>query len=363
MFNNQAKRTKRNRKVLAIVLGLSLVLTASACASDGPGGASPQNDDGSAHVRLANYGFLPTSAYLAWAIEGGYFKNHDVEVELLPAMLNATDMLNAVTSGDADLAVTAPNSVAFARNRGQRVKVVATTNLGYPVEVAFTPAIDKRLRAKGLSDTSPIKDRIAALKGMTLGLGAAGSLIDLGFRSVVMSNGLDPDVDLTLQPMPDAASQLAALNAGTVDGIVSNLGSISTFAESAGTGVVWDYMTGDQNLSVFPSNVVAASESYIDSNPDSIQRFLDALHEARAAVVAGLSSEDAAKLKAVVAPDMDREIWDKTLEEHNALWTDPFVTSERGWDAVLALVNIAADAPVNVPASEAIDNTFADAVD
>lgn len=121
-------------------------------------------------------------------------------------------------------------------------------------------------------------------------------------------------------------------------------------------------MTGEQNLSVFPSNVVAAYGSYIDSNPDSIQRFLDALHEARVAVVAGRSSEDAAKLKAVVAPDMDREIWDKTLEEHKALWSDPFVTSERGWEAVLALVNIAADAPVNVPAPEAIDNTFADAV-
>lgn len=130
---------------------------------------------------------------------------------------------------------------------------------------------------------------------------------------MVLSNRLDPDVDITLQPLPDTASQLAAMNAAAVDGLVSNFGGVSTFAEAAGTGVSWDYMSGDEDLMEFPFNVIVASEYYIGSSADSIQRFLDALFEARAALVA-FSPEDAEALKAAVAPDMEQRPVEATLK-------------------------------------------------
>lgn len=361
MFTNHTGRLKKG---VGMALGLALVFAATACSSGAPAGTGNDSagGDATAHVRLANFGFFPSSAYLAWAIKGGYFEKHHVEVELLPAMLNATDMLNAVTGGDADLAVTAPNPVAFARKTGQQVKIIATPALGYPTEISFTPEVDKRLRAQGLSETSPIKDRVAALKGMKLASFAAGSSTDLAFRSVVRANGLDPDVDITVQPLADSASMLAALNNKAVDGIIANFGGPTTFAESAGTGVSWDYMTGYEGLTELPFNVIAASESYIKSNPDSTQRFLDALFEARAALVAGLSPEDAKTLKAAVAPDMKQDLWDATLKGFNPRLSHPPTTSVKAWNAVTDIVSLVADTPVNVPATEAIDNTFAEKI-
>lgn len=363
MFTNH---TGRARKAVGAALAFALVLAVSACGSGT--NSSPGNDstaggaDGTAHIRLANFGVYPTSAYLSWATKGGYFKKHGVEVELLPPMLNATDMLNAVTSGNADLAVTAPNAVAFARNTGQSVKIVATPVLGYPLEISFTPEVDKQLRAKGLSNTSPIKDRVAALKGMKLGVPAAGSSTDLAFRSVILASGLNPDTDIALQPMPDVSSTMAALNAKAVDGVVSNFGGVTTFAQAAGTGVSWDYMTGDDGLTEFPFNVMVASESFIKSSPDSVQRFLDALFEARAALVAGLSPEDGKTLKNAVAPDMKQELWDTTLKGLNTYLSAPPTTSDKAWDAVINIVQLVADKPLRVPASDAIDNTFAEKI-
>lgn len=359
MFTNH---TGRFKKGVGMALGLALALAATACSPGAPAGNDSADGDGTAHVRLANFGFFPSSAYLAWAIKGGYFEKHDVEVELLPAMLNATDMLNAVTGDDADLAITAPNPVAFARKTGQQVKIIATPALGYPTEISFTPEVDKRIRAQGLSENSPIKDRVAALKGMKLASFAAGSSTDLAFRSVVRANGLDPDVDITVQPLADSASMLAALNNKAVDGIIGNVGGPTTFAESAGTGVSWDYMTGYEGLTELPFHVIAASESYIKSNPDAIKRFLDALFEARAALVAGLSPEDAKTLKAAVAPDMKQDLWDATLKGFNPRWSLPPTTSVKAWDTVTDIVSLDADTPMNVPATEAIDNTFAEKI-
>ncbi|WP_455834170.1 hypothetical protein [Pseudarthrobacter siccitolerans] len=90
------------------------------------------------------------------------------------------------------------------------------------------------------------------------------------------------------------------MNSAAVDGLISNFGRVSTFAEAAGTRVRWDYMSGDEDLIDFPFNVIVASGPYIESGPDSIQRVLDALFEARAGLVAGLSLQDAEALTAAM---------------------------------------------------------------
>lgn len=348
-------------KVLSLLMGAALAFTLTACGS-GSGSASSTNESSNTKIRLANFGMYPSSAYLALAIENGYFEKRGLDVQLNPPLLNSADMLNTVLNGDAELALTAPNGVAFARNLSKPVTILATTISGFPLQIAFQPAIDKKLRSQGLTEDSPIADRVAALKGMTLGALPSGSSTDASLRYLLETNGMDPDKDLTLNPMSDQASMVAALRAGQIDGLVSNLGGAATAAEASGVGVLWDMMAGNETLLQYPFNVVAASESYTKSNPETIQKFLDALFEARTALQAGLSPEDAVKIKNIVALDMDQSLYDLTMEGFSPRLAEPFTTSDAAWEASLKITNITADNPVKVPASEAINNSFAEKV-
>ncbi|WP_255770301.1 ABC transporter substrate-binding protein [Pseudarthrobacter sulfonivorans] len=345
----------------AAVLAISL----AACAGSAEPAATGSAEGGASAtetIRLANFGTFPNAMPLMWAIEGGYFDKQNVKVELLPAMLNATDMVNAVMNDEADLAMTAPSAIAFARSAGRPAVNVGTVMMGYSLEIGFTPETVAKLEAKGITKDSPLKERVEALKGMTLGSFTAGSSTDAAFRYLVKENGVDPDHDMTLQPIADQAAQVAALRAKRIDGLVATAPGNVTAAAANGTAITWDFWTGDKLLPKVGMIIFAGSEESIKKKPEAIQRFLEAVSEARADIVAGLSAEDSAKLKKVMGADMPDGVWQTTLDSLSKLMGEPFTMTDASWESTMTLVNLQSDTPIKVPASEAINNTFAELI-
>ena len=357
------KHTLRSRVVR--VLGLSMVpllaLTLSSC---GSGGDQPASADGLTKVRVASAGMIPTSVDLAWAIEGGFFEKNGLDVSLTPP-LYASDLVQAVMSGSAELAMATGTLVASARGAGRPLTVVGTYQAPFPLQIAFTPETDKTLREKGLSEASSVADLLAALKGMTLGTSPVGSSITATYRYLLAQYGIDPERDnITLQPMPDVASQVAALANKRVEGLASSLGGSATGAVAQGAGVIWDLtkMKGSQALQAVPYQNVVTTDSIIEKDPDMIQSFLDALHAAQQSLLAGLSVEDAASLKTLVGSQMDEKVYDDTVSQVKSLFPQSFSTSDESWDGVIKVAEVNANESIDVPAADAVDNSFAEKI-
>ncbi|MFC9664031.1 ABC transporter substrate-binding protein [Nocardia sp. NPDC127606] len=358
------KRTMRSRvvRVLGLSMATLLALMLSSCGSSGED--KSVNADGLTKVRVASAGMIPTSADLAWAIEGGFFKKNGLDVTLTPP-LYASDLAQAVMNDSADLAMATGTLVASARAAGRKLTIVATHQAPFPLQIAFTPETDKALRNRGLSEASSVSDLLAALKGMTLGTSPVGSSITATYRYLLAQYGIDPERDnITLQAMPDVASQVAALSHGRVDGLASALGGSATGAVAQGAGVVWDLtkMKGSEALQLVPYQNVVTSDATIKKNSEMIPSFLGALHDAQQSILKGLSPEEAASLKKLVGSQMDDKVYNDTISQVQSLFQESFSTSDASWDAIVEVAEANTDASIEVPASDAIDNSFAEKI-
>lgn len=348
------------------VRGVALLATAvvtlglSACA----GGDDSADEGGLTTIRVATAGMLPTYEDLVWGIEGGFFEDQGLNVEMTPP-LYATDALNAVMNDDADMSITTATLAASARSVGRPVTVVATSQSPYPLEITFTDEADADLRAQGLSEASDIGEFLEALKGLTLGTSPVGSSINSTFRFLLEERGINPEQDgITLQAMPDAAAQVASLSNDRVDGLVCALGGACTGAEAQGTGVTWSLaeLAGADSLEQIPYCNIITSEAMISSDPEAVQAFLDGLHEAQQSLRQGITAEDDAALKELLGSEMDPTVYANTTATTRELFKDDFTTSEASWELVQSVAEVTSEGPLDVPFEEAVDNTFAEKV-
>lgn len=346
-------------RALAASMAVVLATTLSACGGGDDKPAAGQQEV--TKIRVASAGLIPTNADLLWAIEGGFFKKRGLDVEMTPPIYSE-GLANAVIQGDAEFAVATPTLVATARNAGRPLKVVATIASPFPLSIAFTHETDAKLRAQGLSGSSDISDLFKALTGMTLGTNSPGSPNTAVFRYLLGESGITPEADnITLQPMADIASQVAAVANRRVDGVVSTLGGASTGIAAQGTGVVWELskMEGNEALKKIPFAGVVASDSFITKNPETVQSYIAALSEAQQSIRAGLSAEVAASFKEKLGAQMDQKHFDDTMAQVESLYPSDFATSDDSWNNVRKVAEVLSGAKVNVAAEDAINNSFA----
>ncbi len=126
------------------------------------------------------------------AHEGGFYKKHGLDVELIE-FKSGTDLIKAIVGGQLDSGVLGfTNAVAWA-SRGADLKVVGGAQHGYHAIV--------------VRDDTGIKD-VAGLKGRTLASQAEGSTADTVLKGVVLKNaGLKPDEVNILGVSPQVAVQ------------------------------------------------------------------------------------------------------------------------------------------------------------
>ena len=126
------------------------------------------------------------------AFEGGFYKKHGLDVELIE-FKSGTDLIKAIIAGQVDTGVLGfTNAVAWA-SKGADLKVIGGAQHGYHAILAREET--------GITD-------VAGLKGRTLASQAEGSTADTVLKGVVLKNaGLKPD-DVTIMGVsPQVAVQ------------------------------------------------------------------------------------------------------------------------------------------------------------
>jgi NitT/TauT family transport system substrate-binding protein len=193
------------------------------------------------------------------AFEGGFYKKHGLDVELME-FKSGTDLIKALVSGQVDSGVLGfTNAVAWA-SKGADLKVVGGAQLGYHAIVAREDA--------GIN-------KVADLKGKTLASQAEGSTADTVLKGVVLKQaGLKPDDVQVMGVSPQVAVQ--SLAAKRVDAAflfepqatIAQL--IAPTKQIYEIGEVWP----------FPCMVVITSGEVLKNRKDAVWKSLDAQREA-----------------------------------------------------------------------------------
>jgi len=207
-------------------------------------------------------------AAIQLAVAKDYFKEEGLNVTLTPLSSGAAT-LAALIGGSLQFAPTNVTSVAVARSKGIKIKIVAQESAGSDnVKTAFDGLL--------VRGDSAIK-RPSDLAGKTVAVNAINSIGTLTTSRAVEKDGGDYKAVKWIElPQGDA---LTALASGSVDAVWI-IEPFVTIGEQRGFRQVFSpYTETDPD---FAESVVVAAESYLDANPDVSKRFKRALDKALA---------------------------------------------------------------------------------
>jgi NitT/TauT family transport system substrate-binding protein len=142
-----------------------------------------------------------------------YFADEKLEVEINSTNGGGPD-IRALIAGDVDFSFTTGDNVILAHQEGKPLLMVMS-GLN---KLFINWAIHKdAAKAKGITETTPLAEKMKALKGMTIGMTNAGALTAHLASFVVRKAGLNPQSDVNIVPIGSGPTWLAALENRKVD--------------------------------------------------------------------------------------------------------------------------------------------------
>ncbi len=126
-------------------------------------------------------------------------------------------VLAALDAGDIDLAAVGTDTALAAIAKGQDFEIVYSLMSQMSLELVVSNAF---LARRGVSPSDPLRKRIEALKGATLGVSAVRGTQDRVARWLIAQAGLDPGSDIKIALIGAPAAIHAALDHEQIDGFV-----------------------------------------------------------------------------------------------------------------------------------------------
>lgn len=128
-----------------------------------------------------------------------------------------------------------------------------------------------------LVSREPIEDfKWEDIKGKLVLGGRKGGMPEMVFEYILKQNGIDPEKDLTIDQSIDFGSTAAAFSGGQGDFTVEFEPGATTL-EASGKGYVVESLGKESGY--VPYTAFSAKKSYLEKNPDIIQKFTNALQK------------------------------------------------------------------------------------
>jgi NitT/TauT family transport system substrate-binding protein len=157
---------------------------------------------------------LTLSYAAAWISEdAGIYKKNGLKVDTRQLVGVAAN--NAVINGAADFAYGTAGTYLNGVAKGQRLLLLANMVNRPSSELVMRKDVAE---AMGITNETPIDQRIKAIKGKTIAIGGIGSAPHAWLRLLANKAGLDAENDFVTAPV-DATAQVASMLAKRVDGI------------------------------------------------------------------------------------------------------------------------------------------------
>jgi NitT/TauT family transport system substrate-binding protein len=228
---------------------------------------------GAEKIKITVPAAVTTFAPLYHARAAGYFAEEglDVEVVVIPGPAS----LQAVIAGDAQFALIPGTYQLMAQDKGQRLPAVMSILTRNSINIVMHKDV---ARAKGITDKSPLAEKIKALKGLKLAGSTPGGFSHQVLLYYVLKTGLDPQKDVELVGLGSDPARLAALEQRQVD-VMATASPAPETAVARGFGVmIVDNAAGeDPDFAEFMMDVLVVPPDTVKQQPGLIRKVVRAL--------------------------------------------------------------------------------------
>lgn len=253
----------------------------------------------------------------------GFFEEEGLDVELVLAN-GADNVMSAVLSGDAQIGFSGTEATIYVYNGGEKDYVM--TFAGLTQKDGSFLVSRKKYEKFSLND----------LKGKKVLGGRVAGMPEMTFEWALRQNGIDPKNDLTI----DTSVAFAAMEGSFIGGngdFVTLFEPNATSVEKNGFGYVVAYV-GELGGKV-PYTAYNARRSYIENNPDVIEKFTRAINKGLLYVYEHDTSE-IAKIMINYFPDTslsDMELIINRYKNGNA-WKKDITINRQEWDHIQEII-------------------------
>lgn len=197
------------------------------------------------------------------AIELGYFEDEGLDLTLVNGA-GADKVMTALISGDADIGFMGSEASIYVYQQGSD---------DYAVNFAqLTQRAGNFLVGREAQDDFTWAD----LKGKKVLGGRAGGMPEMVFEYILKKNGIDPAADLTIDQSINFGLTAAAFTSNDADYTVE-FEPFATGLEKEGNGHVIASLGVDSGY--VPYTAYSVKKSYLEKNPETIQKFTNAIQK------------------------------------------------------------------------------------
>lgn len=327
------------KRVLAFMLALCTATLLAAC-----GGGGTEGDNDAVKLRLSEVTHSVFYAPQYVALRQGFFAEEGLEVELINGG-GADKVMVSVLTGEAEIGLAGPEACIYTLLEGREDSPRIFAQL--------TNCDGSFLVGRTDEDFS-----WENLRGKTIIGGRKGGVPEMTLEYTMRKNGVEPHVDATVDTSVQFNMMAGAFTAGTGD-YVTLFEPTATEVELAGQGYILCAI-GEESGEI-PYTAYFAAGSYMDENPDVIQRFTNAVAKGQKWVAEHSDAEVAQALLAAF-PDTDVEILTTVVGRYRSIgaWNETPVMKQEALERLETVMEEAGELETRVDFNELVDNSFAE---
>ena len=279
------------------------------------------------------------------AIEEGYFKDEGLDLTLVTGF-GADKTMTAVISGEADIGFMGAEASIYAYQEGATDPVVNFAQL--------TQRAGNFLVAREEMPDFKWED----LKGRKVLGGRKGGIPEMVFEYILKKNGLDPEKDLSIDQSIDFGATAAAFTGDDSADFTVEFEPSATALEKQGAGYVVASLGVDSGY--VPYTSYSARTSYMEKNPDIMQKFTDALQKGMD-FVQSHTPEEIAEIIEPQFPETDLDTITAIVKRYydQDTWKENLVFGQDGFELLQDILEDAGELKERTPYAELVNTEFA----
>ncbi len=330
------------KKVLAITLGLTLLISVSGCTKN-------NNKISLQKLGVAEVTHSVFYAPQYVAMEMGFFADEGFNIDLIGAY-GADKTMAALLSGEAQIGFMGPEASVYVYAQGSK---------DYAISFA---QVTKRDGTFLVSREPEPNFTFENLKGKNVIGGRKGGMPEMTLEYVLKNNDLILGENVASGEVNVRTDIQFAVMAGAFTGgegdYVTLFEPMATSVEKAGTGHIVASIGAESGE--IPYTAYCALGSYMDENPEVIQKFTNAIYKGQQYV----KNHSAEEIAQVIIPQfmelgMDELVAVIQRYKDNDTWSEEPLLKEESLDRLMDVMELAGELNKRVPYDKIVNTTFA----
>ena len=258
------------------------------------------------------------------AIANGYFEQEGLNIEITTGQ-GADKVMTAVLAGQSDIGFAGPEAAIYVYNEGKEDYIEVFAQM------------TKRDGSFLVSRTKNDDFKWTDVKGSTIIPGRKGGVPYMTFEYVLKQNGIDTKKDVVLDDSIKFDLMAGAFAGGNAD-YVTLFEPTASMTEEQGKGYI--VASVGEASGEIPYTAYFAKKSYIDSNPQIVQGFTNAVYKGLTWTKEHTSKEIAEVIQKFF-PDTDLEMLANAIEQYKNIdaWNATPVLKQEAFDRLQTVMS------------------------